>query len=248
MATALAGRRPRTAPGPLYLQIADDLGARIESGDLAPHAPLPTERELAERWDVARMTVRHALDLLERHGSIYRRHGRGSFVSEPKLVQDTGRLLGFFEQTLVQGALPSSQVLHARKIQAGRSLAASLGIGVGDFAHEVVRLRSARGEPVVLETSHFPAARFPGLLERDLAHASIYRLMDEFYEGRPTSADQSLEAIPIGQYDAELLRIAVGSPVLRLERIARDRHDLIVEHAVDIYRADRARFVTHLAL
>ena len=233
---------------PAYQQIADELAAQIESGELAPHVALPTERELCERWEVARMTVRHGLDLLERRGLIYRRHGVGTFVSEPKLVQDAVRLKGFFEQTLGQGFVPQSKVLHARQLASGRLLARALDIRVGQVVYEIVRLRSARGVPAVLETSHFPAARFPGLLDRDLARASIYRLMDEHYGGRPVEADQSIEAIAVDPADAELLQIPPGSPVMRLERIARDAAGRPVEHAIDLYRADRSRFTTSLKL
>jgi GntR family transcriptional regulator len=194
------------------------------------------------------MTVRHGLDLLERRGLIYRRHGVGTFVSEPKLVQNAVRLTGFFEQTLGQGFVPQSKVLRARQLASGRLLARALDIRVGQAVYEIVRLRSARGVPVVLETSNFPAARFSGLLGFDLARASIYRLMDEHFGGRPVEADQSIEAIAVDPADAELLQIPTGSPVMRLERLARDVTGRPVEHAIDIYRADRSRFTTSLKL
>lgn len=239
---------PRASRLPMYAVIADELGARIDAGELAPDAPLPSERELSERWEVARMTVRQALGLLERRGLIYRRHGAGTFVSPPKLIQDAARLRGFFEQTIEQGAVPASRIVSAKQVPATRSMAYTLALHVGDPVFEVVRLRSVRGEPVVLETSFFPAGRFPRLLDHDLASRSIYRLMDEYYGGRPTSANQIIEAVAVRTAESALLHIPVGSIVLRLERTSSDKSGRPVEYAIDLYRADRTRFVTHLTL
>ncbi|MCL6300288.1 GntR family transcriptional regulator [Streptomyces kronopolitis] len=71
------------APEPPYRQIAADLIAEIARGDLAPGRPLPSEKELTERYGVARNTARSALAVLREQGLIYTVTGRGSYVMEP---------------------------------------------------------------------------------------------------------------------------------------------------------------------
>jgi DNA-binding GntR family transcriptional regulator len=76
--------RPLIRPdGPqlVYVQVADHITARIESGDLAPGDRLPPERELATVYGVAYDTIRRANELLRERGLIVTVHGRGTFVA-----------------------------------------------------------------------------------------------------------------------------------------------------------------------
>ncbi|MEU5186971.1 winged helix-turn-helix domain-containing protein [Streptomyces klenkii] len=70
------------APDPPYRQIAADLTQEIESGALAPGSPMPSEKELVERYGVARNTVRSALALLRDAGLVYTVPGRGTYVRD----------------------------------------------------------------------------------------------------------------------------------------------------------------------
>jgi DNA-binding GntR family transcriptional regulator len=67
---------------PLYMQLADVVAAKIESGELAPDRPIPSENHLAEAYDVARLTARRAAQELRERGLIVTVRGKGSFVLE----------------------------------------------------------------------------------------------------------------------------------------------------------------------
>ncbi|MFQ5854143.1 MAG: 2-aminoethylphosphonate--pyruvate transaminase [Anaerolineae bacterium] len=82
-----------TTTVPLYIQIAEGLLDRIESGELAPGDRLPSERELSEMLAVNRMTVRRALRMLEMQGLLIRRQGNGTYVAEPKIERQAGQLV-----------------------------------------------------------------------------------------------------------------------------------------------------------
>lgn len=240
-------RRPARAL-PAYLQIEDELAERIETGDLPPGERLPTERVLAESMGVSRMTARAALARLAQRGLIDRRQGSGTFVAEPKLRQDASHLRGFFEETVGQGVFPTSTLIERSERLATRQLATTLDLRLGENVFKVVRLRSVRGQPVVLETSYFPARILPGLLELDLETSSIYRLLGQRFDARPARAVQSLEPITAGELEAELLDVQPGDPLMLVERTSWDGHGRPVEHARDIYRGDRSRFVSELTL
>jgi GntR family transcriptional regulator len=231
-----------------YLQIEDELAERIESGDLAPGTRIATERELAGSLGVSRMTARAALARLQQRGLVTRRQGSGTFVAEPKLRQDASRLHGFFEETIGQGVIPTTTLLGRAERHATRHLAATFGLRLGESVVEVVRLRSVRREPVVLETSYFPSRLVPGLLDLDLETSSIYRLLDRHYDARPVRAVQSLEPITATADDADVLRVERGAPLMLVERTGWDARGRAVEYARDVYRGDRSRFISELTL
>lgn len=242
-------RLPRPTRGiAAYLQIEEELTRRIERGELSPTARLPTERQLATQLGVSRMTVRHALAGLEERGLVRRVQGSGTFVAHRKLRQRATRLRGFFEQSVEQGVMPVTRTLTRSSVAATPALAEALGLQPGEPVYSVVRLRMAGGEPVVLERSFFPARLLPGLIDGDLDHGSIYRLMEERYDARPTRGVQEMESVPARRDEAELLQVAPGSPLMLLERTGWDRRGRIVEHARDLYRGDRSRFSMELSL
>lgn len=239
---------PRPSRGlAAYLQIEEELSRRIERGTLAPRTQLPTERELARRLRVSRMTVRQALARLEQRRLITRVQGSGTFVADPKLRQRATGLRGFFEQSVEQGVVPSSRTVSRSTVLATPALAEALGLAGGEEVYAIVRLRLAP-DPVVLERSYFPARLLPGLVDLDLDHGSLYRLMEQRYNARPVRGVQEMESVPAGREEADLLEVRVGSPLMLLERTAWDARGRPVEYARDLYRGDRSRFSMELHL
>jgi GntR family transcriptional regulator len=255
----VAGEQPEQVPAELwvelrrraepaaYVQIEEELAERIRTGMLRPGDRIPPERELAEQMQVSRMTVRQALGRLADRGLLVRERGRGTFVSEPKLIQSLSRLNEFYDQMISQGILPSSRLLSGQEVLASAAVAQVLDLRIGEPLYKVVRLRLGGGVPLALETSFFPARLVPGLLDYDLERHSIYRLMER-YDARPVRATQSLEPVPARDQEADALEVPAGSPLMLVERIAWDTQDRPVEYAKDIYRGDRSRFVAELRL
>jgi GntR family transcriptional regulator len=240
---------PRPARGvAAYLQIAEELGRRIERAELPPRTRLPTERQLSINLGVSRMTVRQALANLEERNLLVRVQGSGTFVADPKVRQRATRLRGFFEQSVEQGIVPTSRTISRNVIQATPALADALETKPGDELYAIVRLRLAHDEPVVLERSFFPARLLPGLIDLDLDHGSLYRLMEERYHARPVRGVQEMESVPARREEADLLKVPPGTPLMLLERTGWDAVGRPVEHARDLYRGDRSRFSMELSL
>jgi GntR family transcriptional regulator len=110
----IAARLPidhRVTAIPLYIQISEGLLEQIESGALVPGDRLPPERELSESLGVNRMTLRQALHALEIQGLITRRQGSGTYVTEPKIEREAGRLFPFTKGIQRRGYLPGAQVI-----------------------------------------------------------------------------------------------------------------------------------------
>jgi DNA-binding GntR family transcriptional regulator len=237
----LLGRLER-GNGPAHAQIEERLAEAIAAGNLEPGDRLPSERDLAERLGVSRMTLRQALGSLARRGLLVRARGRhgGTFVAEPKIERDLTALAGLTEQLRRQGHHAGAKLLSARRGEAGRRTASALHLKVGDLVCEVVRLRLADGEPIAIERSLFPASRFPDLLECPL-DGSLYELLERRYGEPPRRAVERLEPLVAEAREAEILHVDPGAPLLLVERTAYDARGIPIEYARDLFRGDRTR-------
>jgi GntR family transcriptional regulator len=233
------------APGvTVHAQIEDWLAGEIALGTLRPGARLPAEQDLAAWFGVSRMTLRHSLGELARRGLVTKAVGRsgGTFVAEPKLEQDLTILTGFSEQLRRHGMVAGARVLAAASRPAGPAAAAALQITEGEPVQDVRRIRLADGKPIAMEHSMFPAALFPGLLERRL-DGSLYELLEGHYGQRPHRARESLEPVTAGVREAEALDVSEGAPLMLVHRTAYSRSGTPLEFARDLFRGDRTRLV-----
>ncbi|THB70275.1 MAG: GntR family transcriptional regulator [Desulfobulbaceae bacterium] len=233
---------------PLYVQIAEGLADRIEVGELKPGQRLTSERELSDALGVTRVTLRQALHLLEAEGLITRKQGSGNYVAEPKIERKTTQLNPFTQGMERSGFKTGAEVTLQEKRSAKISVANRLKIPVSSDLHYYHRIRTLNNAPVMLEKFYFPVSYFPGLEEIDFHNRSAYEILKTEFNIVITSAEQSLEAVAASEYEADLLRISVGAPLLLERRIGFDQHNRPVEYAKDLYRGDKIKFLldTHI--
>lgn len=234
--------------GPIYIQIQEYFTDRIESGELVAGEQIPSERELAEQFGVSRMTVRQALSTLVLEGRLERIQGRGTFVAVPKVEHEVDFLISFTENSLRKGIRPGAKLLELERLPADRRLAQILNRRLGDPVYRVVRLRFGNNVPMVLERSYFPYDRCPDLEKFDIENRSIFHILKEEYGVSFDRMRQSLEPVGADEFEAEMLNVGVGSPLMLVERVTLDTDGLPVEYAKDIYRGDRSRFISEVAI
>jgi len=206
--------------------------------ELGPAALLPSERMLAERYGVARMTVRKELDRLVARGLAYRVQGRGTFVGEPRIVY-ADALKGFTEDIRARGMLPGAQVLVQELVAADSALAAALERPPGTPVTLIHRVRTADGQPLALEWSYLPSDDFPGLERARLRDASLYGLLRDRYGVTLGTASQRVTAVALSADDAGKLHAAAGQPAFLFRRLARRPSGRVIECARSVYRGDR---------
>ncbi len=250
----MSARRPIEPPVnrlstalPLYSQIAESLLDRIESGRLAPGERLPPERELSQMLGVNRMTLRQALRLLETQGLLVRRQGNGTYIAEPKIERQAGRLISFTRGMQRRGYKPGARVIAFAQRPVEASLAGHLRLPVSAPVYDIHRLRLINEEPVMLERFIIPVQRFPGLDAHELASRSMYEIMEKEYKVSVSQARQSLEPVVAAEYEAKLLGVEPGAPLMLERRLSFDKENRPVEYGKDLYRGDRFRFVTEMA-
>jgi GntR family transcriptional regulator len=236
----LPGRLPEGRPkGEALREILEALVA-----SLGPGAELPSERVLAEHFGLARMTVRTEIDRLVTEGLVYRLHGRGTFVAEPRVAQAV-LFSSFSEDMRARGMKPGSVVRSRELIEAGRFLARALEVAAGAPVAELERVRTADGTPMAVERVYLPAERFPGIAEADLEHGSLFDLLAERYDTRLSGADQRVVAVAIDAEEAPLLGVDEGVPGLRFHTLARDTRGVPAYYATSLFRGDRYEIELH---
>lgn len=237
-----------TLQGPTAAAVRDRLKHEIDTGALAPGERLGAEREIAERLEVSRSTVRVALAELERSGIIRRARGRagGIFVAERKVERDLTSLASLPAYLRRQGFQSDARVISTATLAAEEEVAQALELAPGRLVHEVVRVRLADGEAISLERATFPADRFPGLLDRSLS-GSLYELFGSDYALEPGEAEERIEVVSAGAAESRLLEVARGAPLVAIRRTAWSADGVPFEHSHDLFRADRVRIVVRAA-
>ena len=208
---------------------------------------IPSERRLSTDLGASRLTIRAALDDLVREGFLIRRHGSGTFVSEPKIAQQL-TLTSFSEDMRRRGMTPGSRTIELQTVSAGATLGRALHISPDARVVRMQRLRLADGEPMALETLHVRAGIVPGLTRAQLEDASFYQLLADRYGVVIVSGMQTIEPTVTSEEESELLNVPVHSPAFLFERTSASADGEVVEFVRSIYRGDRYRLVTELSL
>ena len=230
---------------PLYRRIESDLRERIRAGALAPGARVPTELELMDRYGVSRATVRQALGGLIATGALEVRRGLGTYVAAGRFEHTIGGLTCSAGRSSEAAGSPGRGCsTWASSPPTSRSQTRSSS--TSERRRRAPRIRLADDEPIVVETSRLPAARFPGLETVDFATVRLYDTLTSVYGCRPTRARETFEPILLTANEAELLGQRRGGPALRVERVAYDRDDRPIEHCRSTVRGDRYRYAVEL--
>lgn len=221
------------AKGEQLREILETMVRELPAGTL-----LPSERSIAERYRVARMTVRKEVDQLVARGLIRRAMGSGSFVAEPKVAQGTNAR-SFSDDMHARGLRPGAHIIEVWQRPATALLAERLRIADGDPVIDLRRLRTADGAPMAIERSQLSADRFPGLTELLAEDVSLYHLLQAHFGVRVARANHRVSVVALDRTDAALLEVAAGQPTFLIERTAYDQDGGVVEWGRSQYRGDR---------
>ncbi|CAN5800425.1 GntR family transcriptional regulator [soil metagenome] len=248
--SAAKGGSPASGDRKLRYQHVHDLVLSImaERG-LRPGDRLPSTTELAEIAEVSSISVRRALDDLERAGKIHRRQGVGTFVAEPRIATDPTRP-GELLHTLIDDAGRAPSV-HTSLITVGVGLpsaavATALGVDVGQPVWEIWRRRSigSTGDQI-LERAVLPLSRVPAIDREHLARGeSLYRFIEERYGLTDQYTEQAFEVDTPNSWEAEQLGVTPADPIVRIRGVSFDAEGKAFDCFDQCYRATKFTFYT----
>lgn len=239
-------------PAASSAHIADDLRERIASGELAPGAKLPSERELAEQYGAARNTARAAVRLLTESGLVVPEHGRGVFVRDRQPLLRLGNdryspryhetgLSPFLIECAKQGKAGRFEVLSVDRVTPPADVAARLN--VADDEESVLRRENvfwASDDPVQRVTTWIPwsIADGSGLVDEVVPHSfGIHGVMEERGHTMTRIQEEISARMPTPD-ERDRLRLASGVPVLDVLHTSVDQQGRPYELTRFVLRAD----------
>ncbi len=217
--------------------ICHALQEQIGLGLLPAGGKLPAERQLSELFDTTRITLREALGQLESQGLIYREDRRGWFVSPPRVAYNPLVRSHFHAMVGEQGRVPATQVLSARLLPSSAEICALLGLPALSSVIQIRRARRIDGRLVLYVEHYLNPAYFPGIFEHDLTR-SLTELYASQYGIRYGRVRFDMVPTALQGDAATTLRVAPGSPALRITRLNRDQHDRLIDCDVEYWRHD----------
>ena len=224
---------PLAAPSfsPLYRQIKATITRSLLAGEWKPGELIPSELELAARFNVSQGTVRKAIDELAAEHLLTRRQGRGTFVATHQSSRAQFRFLRLRGDPGGAAPVPESRILQCRRLRAPIEIARSLTLRTGETVVQVRRLLSFESRPAVLDEIWLPGSRFRGLTAERLAASTgpLYGLFESEFGTRMIRAAEKLRAVAASADIAKALSVPVGEPLLLVDRVSFTYEDLPVE-------------------
>ncbi len=240
---SVASATGAAAFSPLYQQIKDLLVQALDRGDWKPGEAIPSETELALRFQVSQGTVRKAVDELASENLLIRRQGKGTFVSTHHEARVRFRFLRLApNQGEPQPA--ESQILDCKRIRASAEIARALELKVGDSVVAIRRLLSFAGVPTVVDDIYLPGALFKGLTA-DLLNGYVgplYGFFETEFGVSMVRAEEKLRAVNADSEMSVLLGIPQDTPMLKVDRISFTYADRPVELRMGHYVTDRYHY------
>jgi GntR family transcriptional regulator len=232
--------------GPLYLQLKRFIQDAIRNELVQAGDALPSERDIAARLDVSRVTVRKAVQQLVRQGVLVQRHGSGTYVApQPHRVeQSLSHLTSFTEDMARRGMAVRSIWLDRGVYEPSPEETAVLGLSATERVARIARLRLSGDTPLAIERASLSARLLP---DPTAVGTSLYSHLEKA-GNRPVRAIQRIRAASLVEDDATLLEVAGGVASLHIERTSYLASGQVVEFTRSVYRGDTYDFVAELRL
>jgi GntR family transcriptional regulator len=233
---------------PLYRQIKTLMLRSLQDSEWAPGEAIPSEMELAARFRVSQGTVRKAVDELAAENLLVRRQGKGTFVATHaeqkvqyrflRLAADDGDAIG-----------AQRRVIDCRRLRAPAEIARPLGLKAGDAVLQVRRVLSFHDVAVVFDDIWLPGAKFKGLTAERLGgyRGPMYGLFETEFGVRMIRAEEKIRAVAAEEVAADLLGVAVGTPLLSVERLSLSYGDEAVELRRGLYNTTTHHYRNELS-
>lgn len=229
---------------PLYLQLADTIRRQTREGLLAQGEQIMPESAMCEAYDVSRITVRKALDLLVDEKVLFRRQGKGTFVAYPEFWETACiRRQSFTAATSEQCGVPHTKVIDKSIVTMDCHLMKKFHIR--EMSEEkmlcLTRVRYLDQNPAIYETDYLPM-RFQALLELDLDDKSLYSVIHEKMGVTPTDFCDYFQIIPATPQLAEYLEIQTGHPLLRVAQTVLDNEREVVYYNEQLIKTESYQY------
>lgn len=220
---------------PLYVQLKEKLKKDIKE-NYNPNDKIPPEGDLVEKYHVSRITVRKAIEELEKENIVEKKHGYGTFVKEKTVTYDANIIGSLTQRLLKQNRTLTTKTKSFEIIEKDKNHFVKEFLNC-DRLLVIKRTRLLEGEAFALMTNYFDINAVPDL-EKKLNLESLYSFIKKEYGIILHSSDETIESVAADAFQAEQLEIDVGKPLLSLKRLSYDQDDNPIEYSHLLIKAN----------
>ena len=225
---------------PAYIRIHDAIKKEIDRGVWEIGQRLPSERDLADDYEVSRMTLRQAITLLVEEGILERRVGSGTYVASHRVQEKMRGTTSFTEIVRSQGKTPSSQLISYQRKLANETEIQQLQLKATDTVVRMERVRFADNIPLVFEVASIPEKLIQSFNQEDITEHFFQTLTDNGYEiGK---SQQTIYAKNASERVANYLKVPKNHAVLALTQVSYFTDGRPFEYVHSQYVGDRFEF------
>lgn len=228
------------------MEIIDKIISEIHSGRYEANDKLPSENELADYFNVPRMTIRKVYERLQEMGYIYSKQGKGSYVKD-RHMQIPLVLSGnesFSRKMIRLGYQFQSENIFCEEIGYNKAIYHSLGVAETDRVFKIGRLRIVNNRPIALHISYVAKSVFDDI---DLYGKEITSMFEYYHKKGFTEFESKSSILKVlfpTKFQWEILECTSLIPLLVLETGCIDKKTgTVLEHTEIFYRSDCFNFV-----
>lgn len=231
----------RQSPQPLHIQLENIIRRKIEEEEWHTNFNIPSENELSKIYGVSRMTVRSVFNRLVDAGLLYRVSGKGTFVSEPKIVSRPLSQMGIREQLEQMGYEIATKLVSIEKIVAPMKIAKELKLNKNLLVYEIKRIRYVKGEPFSFHTSYVPVSLCSNLETMDLENIQLCDILEKEYKYEIVKIIETLESVTATPDEGSMLLLKGPTPLLLLGDTVWTHGDIPIEYSKVLFRGDKIK-------
>lgn len=225
---------------PAYIKIHDAIKKDIDEGVWLIGDRLPSERDLADHFEVSRMTLRHAVTLLVEEGILERRVGSGTYVASHRVRDKMRGTTSFTEIVHSQGKTPSSKLISYQRQLASDTEIKELQLEPSDYVIRMERIRYADNIPLVFEVASIPEKFIKDMKRDEITEHFFKTLVSHGFEiGK---SRQTIYAKTASERVASYLSVSRGHAILALTQVSYFSNGNPFEYVRSQYVGDRFEF------
>lgn len=223
----------KSIPTPLYFQVEQILREGIDSGELKLGDTIPTEKELMDKYDVSRATIRQAVLSMVNDGYLRREKSKGTFVTKPPERIHLFDSLRWFSRYLDKSGIPfHTRILKKGVIPVGEDIAQYLRLQPGEKVFYVKRVRYLDDTPYLVDEHFVPYALCQGIENVYQEGKSLYNTLEEEFGIKLNHGWREFEPVLPSPEDVDLLEIFANTPILEVHSAVHNQEDLPVDYFV----------------
>ncbi len=206
----------RISPVPLWEQLEEVIKEKLSNGSWAPGKMIPSENAMSEEYGLSRMTVRSVIKTFIQEGKLYTVQGKGTFVSEPKIVTTPLPYSGIREQLEVKGYEIITKVITNEEVILPKGISDKFSLSPNAIGHLIERVRYIKDKPFSFQRSFLKDNTTFIIPDIRLENEQLCKILEADYGIVPTRVEETLEMISANEKISKMLEVGEFTPLLYL--------------------------------